>query len=49
MRLQAAEDRRDIKQQRTGGTSGSRGQAGHQEADDRPDIKNLRTGGTARS
>ena len=46
MGLQAAEDRQDINQQRTGGTSGSRGQAGYQEADDR---KQQRTGGTSGS
>ena len=36
---QVAEDRRDIKQQRTGETSSGRGQAGHQAVGDKRDIK----------
>ena len=46
---QPAEDWQHIKEQKTRGTSGSRGLATHQEADDQEDFKKQRTRRTSRS
>ena len=44
-----AEDRRDIKKLKTGGTTSSRGHTELQASEDRRDSKQQRTGGTSRS
>ena len=46
---QVAENRQDIKRQRSFRTSGGSGQQGHQTAEDRQDIKLQMTGGTSSS